>query len=137
MYSLREKQIIRMYLRIAAEVSTLSRCNRARVGALIVKEGNIISFGYNGTPGGLQNDCEDCSGNTYKHVIHAEANAILKAGVNCKGADLFMTLSPCTECCKLIKQSGIRKVYYSNVYRETWGLDKLEIDHKFIPDGRE
>lgn len=114
------------YLHIAETVAKLSRCNRAKVGAVVVKKGNIVGFGFNGTPSGQCNECEE-GGVTKPEVIHAETNAMLKAGRECYGADLYLTLSPCVECCKLIKQSGIRKVYFREIYRDTTGLDKLGI----------
>ena len=116
-------------MNLAKEISKLSRCNRAKVGALIVKDKNIISYGYNGTPAGFCNDCENDLG-TLGEVIHAECNAILKAGVNAFGSDLYITLSPCFDCCKLIKQAGIKKVYFNDVYRDTSGLTKLKIQYE-------
>ena len=115
------------YMELAIVVSNLSRCNRAKVGAIIVKDKNIISYGYNGTPEGFCNDCEDENNVTKQEVIHAECNAILKAGVNAKDSDLFLTLSPCFECCKLIKQSGIKHVYFLKMYRDLSGLRSLQI----------
>jgi len=128
----REIQKHKVYLRIANELGSLSRCNRAQVGALIVKDNNIVSYGYNGTPAGFNNCCEDSDGLTNKTVIHAETNAILKGGRECQDADLYLTLSPCVECCKLIKQAGIKTVYFSSIYRDTSGLDKLQLDYKLI-----
>jgi dCMP deaminase len=128
----RKKQFNLVYLNIAKEVAKLSRCGRAKVGAVIVKDKNIISYGYNGTPCGFCNNCEDKDGNTKNEVIHAEANAILKAGINAVGADLYLTLSPCIDCCKLIKQSGIKKVYFIKTYRDISGLKKLKIKHEHI-----
>lgn len=132
MAHLRKKQFKIVYINIAKEFSSLSRCKRAKVGAIIVKDKNIISYGYNGTPCGFDNDCEDKNGNTKPEVIHAETNAILKAGKKALGADLYVTLSPCIECCKLIKQSGIKKVYYLNNYRDLTGLKKLKIQYEQI-----
>lgn len=123
----RELQFHQVYLNIALEVSKLSRCNRAKVGAIIVKDGNIISFGFNGTISGMCNECEE-NGVTKPQVIHAETNAILKAGREANGGDLYLTLSPCVECCKLIKQAGIKRVFFRDIYRDTTGLDKLHID---------
>ena len=114
------------YLQIAETVAKLSRCNRAKVGAVVVKKGNIVGFGFNGTASGQCNECEE-GGVTKPEVIHAETNAILKAGRECHGADLYLTLSPCVECCKLIKQAGIKKVYFREIYRDTTGLNKLGI----------
>lgn len=126
---IRKKQLDHIYMNIALEVSKMSRCNRAKVGALLVKDNNIISYGFNGTPAGFCNDCEE-NGITKKEVIHAEANAILKAGRESIGSDLFLTLSPCIDCCKLIKQAGIRKVYIKEYYRDTSGLNQLQLDYE-------
>lgn len=117
------------YLRMAKEWSTLSHCNRKQVGALIVKDKMIISDGYNGTPTGFKNDCEDDDNNTHWHVLHAEANAILKVAgstQSCQGATLYITLSPCKECSKLIHQSGIKRVVYHKGYKDDSGLKFLE-----------
>ena len=117
------------YLRIASEWSLLSYCERKKVGAIIVKDKMIISDGYNGTPSGFENLCEDPTGLTLWYVLHAEANAILKVAhstQSCEGATLYITLSPCKECSKLIHQSGIKRVVYQNGYRDTSGLDFLK-----------
>ncbi len=117
------------YLRIASEWSLLSYCERKKVGAIIVKDKMIISDGYNGTPSGFENLCEDPTGLTLWYVLHAEANAILKVAhstQSCEGATLYITLSPCKECSKLIHQSGIKRVVYQNAYRDTSGLDFLQ-----------
>jgi dCMP deaminase len=132
MAHLRKKQFDITYLKIAIEIANLSRCKRAKVGAIIVKENNIISFGYNGTPSGFCNSCENKKNITIDEVIHAETNAILKAGDKCNGATLYVTLSPCVNCCKLIKQSGISKVIYLNAYRDLSGLNKLKINYEKI-----
>lgn len=116
------------YLRIAAEWSKLSYCKRKQVGAIIVRDRMIISDGYNGTPSGFENCCEDQEGLTQWYVLHAEANAILKVArstQSCDGATLYITLSPCKECSKLIHQSGIKRVVYQNGYRDTSGIDFL------------
>ena len=110
---------------MAVEWSTLSCCNRKKVGALIVKDGTIISDGFNGTPKGFPNDCEDASGNTYWYVLHAEANAILKvakSSQSTEGSTLYVTYSPCKECSKLIVQAGIRRVVFHEEYRDISGL---------------
>ena len=117
------------YLKMALEWAKLSHCSRKQVGALIVKDQMIISDGYNGTPSGFENNCELESGETKWHVLHAEANAILKCakyGQSCQGADLYLTLSPCKECSKLIHQAGIKRVIYHNKYKDTNGLDFLQ-----------
>lgn len=117
------------YLRIAQEWGKLSYCKRRQVGALIVKDRMIISDGYNGTPSGFENFCEDDEGYTKWYVLHAEANAILKVASStqsCKGATLYITLSPCKECSKLIHQAGIIKVVYKNTYKDDSGLQFLK-----------
>jgi len=116
------------YLRIAKEWSRLSYCKRKQVGAIIVRDKMIISDGYNGTPSGFENCCEDAEGLTNWYVLHAEANAILKVAKStqtCEGATLYITLSPCKECSKLIHQSGIKRVVYQIGYRDTSGVDFL------------
>jgi dCMP deaminase len=117
------------YLRIAAEWSKLSYCQRKQVGAIIVRDRMIISDGYNGTPSGFENCCEDEEGLTKWYVLHAEANAISKVACStqtCEQATLYITLSPCRECSKLIHQSGIKRVVYQHGYRDTSGVDFLE-----------
>ena len=113
------------YLKLALEWSKLSYCSRKKVGALIVKNNMIISDGYNGTPTGFDNSCENSIGETHWYVLHAEANAILKTAKsnhNCSGATLYLTLSPCKECSKLIHQSGINRLVYINEYKDDSGL---------------
>ena len=119
----------RAYLKMADTWGQLSYCERKKVGALIVKERMIISDGYNGTPSGFENVCEDEDNYTKWYVLHAEANAILKvasSSQSCKGATLYITLSHCQECSKLIHQSGIIRVVYSKAYKDTSGLKFLE-----------
>ena len=116
------------YLKMAREWGKLSYCKRRQVGALIVKDRMIISDGYNGTPTGLDNSCEDDEGYTKWYVLHAEANAITKVAASTQssiGATLYVTLSPCTECSKLIHQSGIKRVVYITQYKDKSGLDFL------------
>lgn len=116
------------YLKMAKEWAKLSHCTRKQVGALIVKDRMIISDGYNGTPTGYDNCCEDTEGDTLWYVLHAEANAltkIAKSNHNADGATLYITLSPCKECSKLILQAGIKRVVYINGYKDTSGLDFL------------
>jgi dCMP deaminase len=113
---------------MADEWSKLSYCKRRQVGALIVKDKMIISDGYNGTPSGFENFCEDEDGYTKWYVLHAEANAIAKVSgstQSTKGATLYITLSPCRECSKLIFQSGISRVVYSKKYKDQSGIDFL------------
>ncbi len=117
------------YLRIAQEWGKLSHCNRKQVGAVIVKDRMIISDGYNGTPTGFENPCENEEGYTKWYVLHAEANAILKVAgstQSCKDATLYITLSPCKECSKLIYQAGIKRVVYQIGYKDDSGLKFLE-----------
>nr|WP_294934924.1 dCMP deaminase family protein [uncultured Flavobacterium sp.] len=116
------------YLRIAKEWGLLSYCKRKQVGAIIVKDRMIISDGYNGTPSGFENCCEDETGLTKWYVLHAEANAISKVArstQSCEGATLYITLSPCRECSKLIHQSGIKRVVYHEGYKDNSGLEFL------------
>ncbi len=117
------------YLKIAFEWAKLSYCKRKQVGALIVKNRMIISDGFNGTPSGFDNCCEDREGITKWEVLHAEANAILKVASStqsCKNAVLYVTLSPCRECSKLIHQSGINRVVFAKKYKDNYGLDFLK-----------
>ena len=117
------------YLKMANVWAKLSYCKRKQVGALIVKDRMIISDGYNGTPSGFENRCEDDEGNTQWFVLHAEANAILKlAGStqSAKDATLYLTLSPCKECSKLILQAGIKKLVYVDDYKDNDGIAFLK-----------
>ena len=117
------------YLRMALEWAKLSHCKKKQVGALIVKNGMIISDGYNGTPSGFDNCCEDKNQKTYWYVLHAEANAILKTAKsnhNCSGATLYLTMSPCKDCSKLILQSGIIRVVYLEEYKDNSGVQFLK-----------
>jgi len=116
------------YLEMAGIWAKNSYCKRRQVGALIVKDKMIISDGYNGTPSGFENICEDGNGVTKPYVLHAEANAITKvakSGNSSEGATLYVTASPCLECSKLIIQSGIKRVVYKDEYRLTDGVDLL------------
>ena len=118
----------RSYLEMAAVWARNSYCKRRQVGALLVKDKMIISDGYNGTPSGFENICEDVNGVTKPYVLHAEANAIskvAKSGNSSEGATLYVTASPCLECAKLIIQAGIRRVVYKDEYRLTDGIDLL------------
>lgn len=141
-YKTKEKQLRydRAYLRMAAEWGALSHCERKQVGALIVKDSMIISDGYNGTPTGFDNCCEDENNKTQWYVLHAEANAIMKVAKstnNSNGATLYITLSPCRECSKLVLQSGIRRVVYLNAYKDDSGLKFLEkagVEIVYIPN---
>lgn len=151
----KQKKLDTTFINIALEISKLSYCVRAKVGALLVKSGNIISFGYNGTPSGMDNCCEDKDYTdaggwldeetiikkwpfedelgryrfvTKKETVHAESNAIIKAarsGLSTDGSTLYLTLSPCIDCSKLILQSGIKRVVYLNEYVDTSGIQFL------------
>ena len=126
----KQEKYDRAYLKMAKTWGQLSYCERKKVGALIVKDRMIISDGYNGTPSGFENFCEDEENYTKWDVLHAEANAILKVAAStqtCKGATLYITLSPCKECSKLIHQSGVIRVVYGKAYKDTTGLDFLKI----------
>ena len=117
------------YLEMAEIWAQNSYCKRRKVGALLVKDRTIISDGYNGTPSGFENICEDENGVTKPYVLHAEANAITKvakSGNSSEGATLYVTASPCAECAKLIIQSGISRVVYRDAYRLTDGIDLLK-----------
>lgn len=123
------KKLDIVYMNIAGEVSQLSKANRKKVGAIIVKDNNILSFGYNGTPSGFDNTCEE-NNKTKWYVLHAESNAIAKVAKSTnssEGSTLYCTLSPCKECSKLIVQAGVTKVVYKDVYEgSTKGLDLMK-----------
>jgi dCMP deaminase len=125
----KQEKYDKAYLRMAQEWGKLSYCKRRQVGAIIVKDRMIISDGYNGTPTGFENFCEDEDGYTKWYVLHAEANAILKVASStqsCEGATLYITLSPCRECSKLVHQAGIKRVVYQKAYKDDSGLKFLE-----------
>ena len=134
-----EKQlgIDKRYLRMARIWASNSYCQRRQVGALLVKDKMIISDGYNGTPAGFENDCEEEDDSTKAYVLHAEANAITKVAKSNNSSDgstLYVTTSPCMECAKLIIQAGIKKVVFIEKYRITDGLElltraKIELEH--------
>ncbi len=126
-----EKQVNldKRYLKMAQIWAENSYCKRKKVGALLVKDKMIISDGYNGTPSGFENECEESPQKTKDYVLHAEANAITKvakSGNSSKGATLYVTASPCIECSKLIIQSGIKRVVFIEKYRITDGLELLK-----------
>lgn len=126
---LKQELLDSRYLRMAAIWAENSYCQRRRVGAIIVKDKMIISDGYNGTPSGFENVCEDDSDHTLPYVLHAEANAITKvarSNNSSEGSTLYVTTSPCMECSKLIIQAGIRRVVFSELYRITDGIDLLK-----------
>lgn len=131
-----KKKFVDYFMNVAEETAKLSYARRLKVGAVIVKDRNIISFGYNGTPAGMENDCEekvwtqdgDYTFQTKPEVIHAEANAICKLarqGNSGQDSEMFLTHAPCVECAKLIIQSGIKTVYWRNQYRDNTGLELL------------
>lgn len=138
----KQKELDSRYLRMARIWSENSYCQRRRVGALIVKDKRIISDGYNGTPSGFENVCEDEDHLTKPYVLHAEANAITKiarSNNNSDGSTLYVTDSPCVECSKLIIQAGIRRVVYAREYRLTDGIELLrragiEVEYHSIND---
>jgi dCMP deaminase len=124
----KQERYDRAYLKMAREWAKLSHCQRKQVGALLVKDGMLISDGYNGTPSGFPNVCENEIGETHWFVLHAEANAITKIAKstnNAKDSTLYITLSPCKDCCKLILQSGIARMVYIEKYKDTTALDFL------------
>ncbi len=124
----KQRQFDKSYLDMAEVWSKNSYCKRRQVGALLVKERMIISDGYNGTPVGFDNVCEDEEGKTFPYVLHAEANAITKvakSGNSSMGATMYVTTSPCLECAKLIIQAGITRLVYRNKYHRTDGVDLL------------
>ena len=125
----KQKRYDLAYLKLAQEWSNLSYAKRRKVGALLVQDGVIISDGYNGTPTGFDNHCEDENGETFWYVLHAEANAITKVArttQSAKGATLYITLSPCKECAKLILQTGIQRVVFTEMYRDQTGVEFLK-----------
>ena len=129
MRSEKQQMFDKRYLQMARVWAQNSYCQRRQVGALVVKYGMIISDGYNGTPSGFENVCEDDNGVTKPYVLHAEANAITKlarSSNNSSGATIYITASPCIECAKLIIQAGIKRVVYGEKYRLTDGIELLE-----------
>lgn len=126
----KKKRYDKKYLEIAEKIAELSHAKKKKVGSIIVKDSIIISDGYNGTPTNFENTCEDLEGNTKWYTLHSEANAITKlarrGGVSAEGATLYITLSPCKECSKLILQSGIKNVIYLEEYKDKSGIDFLK-----------
>lgn len=140
--AIKQRQLDLRYLRMARIWAENSYCRRRQVGALIVKDKMIISDGYNGTPSGFDNVCEDADDHTLPYVLHAEANAITKvarSNNSSENATLYVTAAPCIECAKLIIQAGIRRVVFSEYYRVTDGLNLLKragIECTFLDDRR-
>lgn len=140
-YEEKQRQLDVRYIRMARVWAENSYCERRKVGALIVKDKMIISDGYNGTPSGFENICEDEAGKTKPYVLHAEANAITKVAKSSnssEGATLYVTAMPCIECSKLIIQAGIKRVVYCDTYHSQDGLELLErvgIETVCVPDG--
>ena len=129
MTGIKQKRYDIAYLKMALEWAKLSYCKRRQVGALIVKNRMIISDGFNGTPTGFENACEDDENYTKWYVLHAEANAIMKVAASTQsseGATLYITLSPCKECSKLIFQSGIKRLVYFKEYKDNSGIEFLK-----------
>lgn len=129
MDSKKRKKYDTKYLEMAQIWSELSHAKRTKVGAILVKDNTIIADGYNGTPQGFENDCEDEQNTTKWYVLHAEANAILKVARSTQSSEdstLYVTLSPCKECAKLIVQAGIKRVLYISEYRDTTGVEFLQ-----------
>jgi dCMP deaminase len=129
----KQKRLDSVFIEIAKQIGTLSYCTRAKVGAVLVKSGNVISFGYNGTPSGMENCCEDeIDGKlvSKSEVLHAESNCILKAakmGLSTDGTTMYLTLSPCKDCAKLILQSGVKRVVYLDLfYRDNGSVEFLK-----------
>lgn len=126
---------------IAVRVSEMSHAVRLKVGSVLVKNDNILAYGFNGAPTGYENVCEDDEGNTMPHILHSEENVILKAarsGNSVEGATLYITHSPCVRCARLVAQSGISRVVYINEYRDPMGKELLEgcgvhVDHHIMP----
>ena len=136
----KQLELDKRYIRMANIWAENSYCERRKVGALLVKDRTIISDGFNGTPAGFENICEDADGVTKTYVLHAEANAITKvarSNNSSEGATLYITASPCLDCAKLIIQAGIRRVVFNELYRITDGIDLLNragIECRHIPD---
>ena len=125
----KQERYDRAYMKMATEWAKLSHCKRKQVGALIVKDGMLISDGYNGTPSGFPNQCEDEDGATHWYVLHAEANAIMKVARstnNARNSTLYLTHSPCKECSKLILQAGIKRLVFANAYKDPSGITFLK-----------
>ena len=125
----KQKRLDDVYMAMALAVSTLSYCKRSKVGAVIEKDGNVISVGYNGTPAGMDNCCEDEHNITKPIVLHAEMNAVIKAaktGNSVQDSNLYVTLAPCVDCAKYLLQSGIQRVVYLEDYRNLSGVELLK-----------
>jgi dCMP deaminase len=123
-----------LYIDIAKRIAEMSFAKKMKVGCVLVKDDNILSYGFNGAPARFNNECEDSDGNTLPHVLHAESNCLMKIAkvpMSCEGATIYCTHSPCMECSKLIAQAGITRVIYNSKYKEDSGfylLKSLEIE---------
>lgn len=131
-----------VYFKMTKDLAELSKCERKKVGCLVVKDTHILSEGVNGTIAGHCNQCEDQDGHTKSEVLHAEQNAIIKAakhGIAIEGADMYLTLTPCTTCAIMIAQAGIKTVYYGEVYRNRDGIEflkqKTNVEVQYIKEG--
>jgi dCMP deaminase len=125
-------QFNKVYMEMAKLVAQLSYCSKRKVGALIVKDRNIVAYGFNGTVNGMDNVCEGADGKTLSNVVHAEMNAVIKAGTECNGADMYITLFPCEPCVKLMAQAGIRRVFYFQEHKvddriQLYGMNAIHI----------
>lgn len=123
----RKQKFHKAYMEIAHVIAELSYCEKKQVGALIVNDRNIISYGFNGSVSGQSNCCEDENGKTLPGVIHAEINALLKAGTEAKGADMYITLYPCLECTKLAAQAGIKRIYYAEDHKNDGRIEQYNM----------
>jgi dCMP deaminase len=129
----RETKFHKTYMQMAKLIAELSYCSKRKVGALIVKDRNIVAYGFNGTVNGMPNICEGADGKTLPNVVHAEMNAVIKAGTECNGADMYITLFPCEPCVKLMAQSGIKTVFYLQEHKpdnriQLYGMCSIKID---------
>ena len=131
----KQRRYDELYLDIATRISNMSHDTDHKVGSVIVRDNNILAFGFNGMPSGMDNDCKNSNGSTKQEVIHAEANAICKLAKSTgssEGATLYSTLSPCVECAKLIMQSGITRIIFRETYKDEAGILLLLNNNKEV-----